>query len=86
MAADYISFTLHNGSAKSISLIIPRVMNPNLSPYSNSGVELKIGQEILFRVKGKNYILLTVDNNIKNGDVIEVDELLKQRKAELGLD
>lgn len=84
--ADHVAFTLHNGSAQSIPLIIPKVMNPNLSPFSNSAVDLKIGQEILFRVKGKNYILFTVDNTIKNGDVIEVDQLLKQRKKELGLD
>ena len=48
-------------------------------------MDLKIGQEILFRVKGKNYILITIDNTIKTGDVIKVDQLLKQRKKDLGL-
>ena len=41
-----ITFTLRNSTAKSIPLIIPDVMNPNLTPFSSSGVSLKIGQEI----------------------------------------
>lgn len=83
---EYVSFTLRNESAKSIPLIIPTVMNPNLSPMSNSGVDLKIGQEIFFRIKGKNYVLLTVDESIQNGEIIKVAALLKARKVELGLD
>jgi len=82
----YVSFILKNTSGKSIPLVIPSVMNPNLSPYSTSGVDLKLGQEILFRVKGRNYILLTVDETIRNGDEIDVASLLKKRKEELGLD
>jgi len=81
----YISFTLQNTSAKSIPLIIPEVMNPNLSPFSKSGVDLKIGQELLFREKGKTYILLTVDESIKDGDVLDVPALLKKKRKELGL-
>jgi hypothetical protein len=80
-----ISFTLRNNSAKAIPLIIPTVMNPNLSPFSNSGVNLKIGQEILFRAKGKKYLLLKVDDSIQNGDVVDVSALLKERKKALGL-
>ena len=82
---NYISFTLENTSAKSIPLIIPEVMNPNLSPFSKSGVDLKIGQELLFREKGKTYILLTVDESIKDGDVLDVPALLKKKRKELGL-
>lgn len=81
----YISFTLQNTGAKSIPLIIPTVMNPNLSPYSKSGVDLKIGQEILFKNGLKKYVLLTVDDNIKNGDVLDINQLLADRKRELGL-
>lgn len=79
----YVSFTLRNNSTKSIPLIIPTVMNPNLSPLSNSGVDLKIGQEILFKYKGKRYVLLTVDQSIENGAVLDVADLLKKRKKEL---
>lgn len=82
----YISFTLRNNGAKSIPLIIPTVMNPNLSPFSKSGVDLKVGQEILFKVKGKKYVLLTVDESIKDGDELDVGKLLKERKRELGLE
>lgn len=80
-----ISFTLVNSSSESIPLIIPNVMNPNLSPNSKSGVDLKIGQELLFRNKGKRYVLLTVDESIEEGQQLDVYELLKERKAELGL-
>jgi len=82
---EYVSFTLRNKSAKSIPLIIPTVMNPNLSPFSRSGVDLKVGQEILFKQKGKEYVLLTVDKSIEEGSEVDVAELLKQRKLEIGL-
>ena len=80
---NYRSFTLRNNSAKSIPLIIPNVMNPNLSPFSNSGVSLKIGQEVYFKYKGKKRILLVVDESIKQGEVVEVSTLLKQRMKEV---
>jgi len=81
----YISFTLSNTSDKSIPLIIPNVMNPNLSPNSNSGVDLAIGQEILFREKGKRHLLLKVDDTIKSGEKINVAVLLQSRRKTLGL-
>ena len=83
--AGRVKFTLRNNSDKSIPLIIPTVMNPNLSPMSNSGVTLKMGQEIYFRAKGKKQILLVVDDTIQKDDVIKVDELLLARKKELGI-
>ena len=78
-----IGITLQNKSSKAIPLIIPGVMNPNLSPMSKSGVNLAVGQEILFRYKGKNQVLLMVDASISEGDVIDVAALLKERKAAL---
>ncbi|MFA7274054.1 MAG: hypothetical protein WC044_09300 [Crocinitomicaceae bacterium] len=78
-----IRFTLANSSAKSIPLIIPGVMNPNLSPFSRSGVELSVGQMIFFKTKGKKQLLLKVDESIENGAVLDVAELLKKRKKEL---
>jgi len=55
-------------------------MNPNLSPFSDSGVDLVVGQEILFKEKGKRYLLLKVDSSIKN-----VSKVLKSRRKSLGL-
>ena len=81
----YVSFYLLNKSAESIPLIIPTVMNPNLSPFSRSGVDLKVGQEILFRARGKRYVLLRVDDSIQEGEELDVAVLLKKRKEELGL-
>lgn len=80
-----ISFKLINPSNESIPLIIPNVMNPNLSPNSSSGVDLKIGQELLFRNGLKRYVLLTVDESIKEGQEVDVYQILVERKKELGL-
>ncbi len=80
-----ISFTLTNPSTESIPLIIPNVMNPNLSPRSSSGVDLKVGQELLFRNGLKRYVLLTVDKTINEVQEIDVYQVLLERKKELGL-
>ena len=74
----YVSFKLRNETLKSIPLIIPGVMNPNLSPQSNSGVRLKMGQEIKYRKGLSTRILLTVDETIKEGEVVLVGELLSE--------
>ena len=74
----YISFTLRNETLKSIPLVIPGVMNPNLSPQSNSGVRLKIGQEIKYKKGGRARLLLVVDHSIKEGDVLLVGERIAQ--------
>jgi len=74
----YISFTLRNETLKSIPLIIPGVMNPNLSPQSNSGVRLKIGEEIKYKKGGRAHLLLVVDQSIKEGDVLLVGERIAQ--------
>jgi len=81
----YINFTLSNTSAKSIPLIIPNVMNPNLSPFSDSGVGLAVGQEVFFKQNGKRRLLLKVDDTIKEGDKIDVVKLLQSRQKSLGL-
>jgi hypothetical protein len=78
-----INFTLHNSSLRSIPLIIPGVMNPNLSPLSDSGVSLKVGQPIYFRHQGKEALLLKVDEGISDSRRIDVPELIKKRKKEL---
>jgi len=78
----YVEFTLRNESAKSIPLIIPGVMNPNLSPMSNSGVNLKVGQEILYKYKGKKRVLLVVSEDLE-GQTLIVNKLLKEAKKKL---
>ncbi|MEL6250823.1 MAG: hypothetical protein AAFR87_02330 [Bacteroidota bacterium] len=77
-----VVFTLRNNSLKSIPLLIPGVMNPNLSPQSNSGVTLKVGQKILFKYKGKKRILLIVDESLE-GKTLNVSRLLKEKKREI---
>ena len=53
-------------------------MNPNLSPQSNSGVRLKVGQEIKYKKGGRAHLLLVVDDSIKEGDVLLVGERIAQ--------
>lgn len=79
-----VPFTLHNSSLKSIPLRIPGVMNPNLSPESDSRVDLAVGQEIFFYHKKKKYILLTVTESLKDQRLV-VNELIRDRMGELGL-
>jgi hypothetical protein len=84
--AQSVHFTFHNGSLKSIPLVIPTVMNPNLSPMSNSGVELKIGQNVYFYPNGKSKkreLLFTVDDSFSQNQVLEIDQLIEKRKKEL---
>ena len=74
-AGTAVTFTLHNSSLRSIPLRIPGVMNPNLSPRSNSGVRLSHGQNILH----KGQVILTVGPEIEEGSVIDVAKLIRKR-------
>lgn len=73
----YIPLKLVNGSAQSIPLVIPGVMNPNLSPFSKSGVELKVGQRIFVK-QGltKKEIFQVLPNTTANSE-IQIHKLLK---------
>lgn len=81
-AEDTVSFTLRNTTLKSIPLAIPGVMNPNLSPMSYSGVNLKVGQEIFFFDGASEELLLTVSKDLE-GKKLNVAKLIKKRKKEL---
>lgn len=77
-----VPFKLLNPGLKSIPLMIPGVMNPNLSPKSSSGVDLKVGQKILFKYKGKKEVLLVVTEDLRDTK-LNVKELLKNRIQEI---
>jgi len=79
-----VAFTLHNASLQSIPLKIPGVMNPNLLPNSDSGVQLETGQPIYFKYYNKKYLLLEVGSKL-NGTRVDVSELIKERIETLGL-
>lgn len=81
-AGKMVTFTLHNSSAKSIPLVIPSVMNPNLSPYSDSGVRLQMGQKIYYKIKGKKKLLLIVDDTIVDGAKIDVAKRIRTLEKE----
>jgi hypothetical protein len=84
-SSEKVRFTLRNNTNESIPLIIPNVMNPNLSPNSDSKVTLKIGQQIFFKNGLKRYVLLEVNNNTGNNDIVDVAQLIITRKKELDL-
>ncbi|NQZ77828.1 MAG: hypothetical protein HRT61_17245 [Ekhidna sp.] len=77
---EMIQFTLHNSSLKSIPLVIPNVMNPNLSPLSNSGVSLERGQKIYLKRGLTKVLLFTVDKGIEQGDKIDIAKLVAKLK------
>jgi hypothetical protein len=56
-------------------------MNPNLSPFSNSGVRLKIGQKIYYRKNGFRKLLLIVDKEIVAGSKIDVAAIISEKEG-----
>ena len=72
------AFYLENNTAQSIPLRIPGVMNPNLSPFSQSGVDLPNGQKIFLDLNGKRILLLTVTDSIPHGARIDVANLINK--------
>jgi hypothetical protein len=77
-----VPFTLRNNSLKSIPLIITSYMNPNLSPKSNSAVDIPVGEKVYFKYKGKKQLLLVVTEDLK-GQTLVVDKLIKEKIEEL---
>ncbi len=80
--ANSVSFTLRNATLSSIPLEIPGVMNPNLSPMSNSGVTLEVGQKVYYfpsgqKAKGKRALLLIADESLE-GKTLIVNELIDE--------
>ena len=71
-----VGFYLVNSTAQALPLIIPGVMNPNLSPFSKSGVDLPLGQKIYLKTPGKKLLLLTVTDTIRKGMQIDVADLI----------
>jgi len=70
-----VSFTLINNTLTSISLEITGVMNPNLSPMSNSGVTLGVGQKVHYfssgkKANGKRAFLLFVDESFEGKTLV----------------
>ena len=69
-------FYLVNNTAQSLPLRIPGVMNPNLSPFSKSGVDLPLGQKIFLKTAGKDLLILTVTDSLPKGARVDVADLI----------
>jgi hypothetical protein len=76
-----ISFTLYNPLLKSIPLVIPGVMNPNLSPLSRSGVTLAVGQQIFIIRNRQRELLYTVPADLAPGTEVNCAQLIENLKA-----
>lgn len=76
---NFISFSLINSGEQSIPLEIPGVMNPNLSPNSESSVRLKIGQKIYFKKGLKRVLLYTVDETLEENTPFDIYKLLQSK-------
>ena len=58
-------------------------MNPNLSPISDSGIELEPEQKVFYfpnGKKGKKELLFEVDNTFRKDTILQIDEMIKQKK------
>ena len=80
VAVREINLKLINDSSVSISLIIPGLMSPTLSPNSTSNVKLKIGQEIIFKKNMKKSIIFTVSEKNEDGDKVYINELIEMEE------
>ena len=81
--AQAIPMTFHNGSLKSIPLQLPGVMNPNLSPLSDSGVTLEVGQKVFYfpnGKKGRKDLLFSVTSDWKKDTILQIHEMIRQKK------
>jgi hypothetical protein len=76
-----ISFTLYNLLLKYIPLVIPGVMNPNLSPLSRSGVTLAVGQQIFIIRDRKRELLYTVPADHAPGTEVNCATLIENLNA-----
>lgn len=86
LAQESVPFTFHNSSLKSIPLVIPGVMNPNLSPMSDSGVNLPIGQKVFFKQGMKRVLLFEVTEDMRGDGTrqrLDIAALIRERKKEL---
>lgn len=72
------NFILVNSSAEPLPLIIPGVMNPSLSPYSESRVLLANGQGIYYRKGVKKQLLLVIGEHLKENTKIDMAILFSQ--------
>jgi hypothetical protein len=72
------AFYLENNTAQTLPLVIPGVMSPKLNPFSRSGVDLPNGQKVYLNLNGKRILILTISDSIKQGDRIDVANLINK--------
>lgn len=76
VATQSVAFYLVNSTAQTLPILIPGIMNPKLTPFSQSGVELPWGQKIYLKTPREKLLLLTVTDSIPKGTGIDVADLI----------
>ena len=71
-----VAFYLVNSTVQTLPILIPGIMNPKLTPFSQMGVELPLGQKIFLKTPGERLLLLTVTDSIRKGAGIDVADLI----------
>ncbi len=69
-------FYLVNTTRQTLPIHIPGIMSPRLSPFTNTGVELPLGQKIFLKTPQENLLILTVTDTIQKGARIDVADLI----------
>jgi hypothetical protein len=78
-----INVKLVNRGAQSIPLFVPGIMNPNLSPFSESNLTFPIGQEVFFGSKRKRdkCLVFIVDNDWPKDTIIYLTKSELERQC-----
>ncbi len=74
-----IKLVLANPSHLEYVLKLPSGAKPKLGPGSNTGMFFSIGEEIYFYHEGNEYLLIKIDDTMKDGDEISIHKLAKAK-------
>lgn len=69
-------FYLVNNTKQILSIDIPGIISPKLTPYSKTGVDLPLGQQIFLKTPRQNLLIFTVTDTIRKGAHIDVADLI----------
>lgn len=73
-----IPVTFKNDSFNTIDLFVPGFKNSTMKPKTSYGVDLAKGQKVFFTYEGRQYLLFTVSDDMKDKS-IKICELIQQR-------
>lgn len=84
-ALESVPFPSHNSALKTILLVIPRVMDPSLSPMSVSRFNLSAGQNAPWKQSMKCVLLFEATRDMRGEGTrqrLDITALIRKRKKE----